>query len=57
MSDATSLVLIIATLGWLALAIGGLRAQRIPVRKALRLVAIWLGIILGLVAILSVLGV
>lgn len=55
MNDMTSLVLLVSATGWLVLAIYGYRSQRVSGRKTLVMAAIWLGIFLGLVSILTIL--
>ena len=55
--DNFALISLVSVLGWLVLAIVGLRSQRIETRKMVWMAGAWLAIILGLVVILKVAGV
>lgn len=56
MNDGTAWIAIISVLGWLILAVAGLRAQRLGGRRVIYLGLIWLAIIGGLVLMLRALG-
>ena len=57
MNDTVSIVAIISVLGWLVLAVAGLRSHRLPMRRMVWMAGAWLAIILVLVFVLRAMGV
>ena len=57
MNDTASIVAIISVLGWLVLAVSGLRSHDLSRKRLVWMAGAWLGIILGLVLVLQCLGV
>lgn len=55
--DTFALISLVSVLGWLVLAIAGLRSQRIETRKMVWMAGAWLAIILVLVFVLKGAGV
>ena len=56
MTDNVSILAIVSVLGWLALALFGLRSHNLSTKRMVRLAGIWVAIFVGLILILKALG-
>jgi hypothetical protein len=57
MTDTVSIVAIVSVLGWLVLALAGLRSHNLSMKRTVKLAGIWVAIFVGLVLVLKALGV
>ncbi|MEZ5744566.1 MAG: hypothetical protein R3D89_12810 [Sphingomonadaceae bacterium] len=57
MTDTVSIVAIVSVLGWLVLALAGLRSHNLSMKRTVKLAGTWVAIFVGLVLVLKALGV